>query len=50
MADFKSTVTSEDSIESASSMTPKQAQAEIDAIMNDKPCVLGQKNVTARKR
>ena len=53
MADFKSTVTSEDSIDGASAnygMTPKQAQAEIDAIMNDKShAYWDSKNVTARQ-
>lgn len=39
MADFRHSVTSEDTISDSASnraMTPKQAQAEIDAIMNDK--------------
>lgn len=53
MADFKTTVTSEDTIGEAAgnfSLTPKQAQAEIDSILGDKShAYWDSKNVTARQ-
>ncbi len=53
MADFKTTVTSEDTIGEAAgnfSLTPKQAQAEIDSILSDKShAYWDSKNVTARQ-
>mgnify|MGYP001299204696 CR=1 FL=1 len=54
IGDFKSTVTSEDTINDgarSSVFTPAQAQAEIDAIMNDKSHPYhDRKNVTGRQR
>jgi len=54
IGDFKSTVTSEDTINDGtrnSVFTPAQAQAEIDAIMNDKSHPYhDRKNVTGRQR
>jgi len=54
IGDFKSTVTSEDTINDGartSVFTPVQAQAEIDAIMNDKSHPYhDRKNVTGRQR
>ncbi len=54
IGDFKSTVTSEDTINDgarSSVFTPVQAQAEIDAIMNDKSHPYhDRKNVTGRQR
>lgn len=54
IADFRASVTSEDTIsENATSlgMTPQQAQAEIDAIMNDKShAYWDRKNITGRQQ
>lgn len=54
IADFRASVTSEDTISenaSAMGMTPQQAQAEIDAIMNDKShAYWDRKNVVGRQQ
>jgi hypothetical protein len=54
IADFRQTVTSEDTISEAPhnhAMTPAEAQAEIDAIMNDKSNVYWDKsNIVGRKK
>ena len=52
IADFRQSVTSEDTISNTTSgsvMTPKEAQAEIDAIMRS-PDYMNRENVVARNR